>query len=80
MMNPKLHKKKGFREQVKVCLKTTFIPSTNAHISKILLKDNTRVLALVMFYKNRKINTWKMFIVLSCVIYKINKNMFALII
>ena len=54
MMNPNFHKNKVFREQVKVCLKTTFGPSTNAHISKILLKDNTRVLALVMFYGNRE--------------------------
>ena len=53
MMNPNFHKNKVFREQVKVCLKTTFGPSTNAHISKILLKDNTRVLALVMLYEKK---------------------------
>ena len=28
--------------------------STNANIGKILLKENIRVLALVMFYENRK--------------------------
>ena len=38
---------------MKVCLKTPFGPYKNAHISKIILKDNTRVLALVVFYKNR---------------------------
>ena len=38
-------------------------------ISKILLKQNTRVLALVMFYENRK-KSKKMFRVLSCAIYK----------
>ena len=54
MMNPNLHKNKAFREQVKVCLKNKFGTSTTAHISKILLKANTRVLALVMFYENRK--------------------------
>ena len=32
----------------------TFGISTMSHISKILLKTNTRVLALVMFYENRK--------------------------
>ena len=37
----------------------------------MLLKDNTRVLALVMFYENRKKNTRTMFRVLSCVIYTI---------
>ena len=54
MMNPNLHKNKVFREQVKVCMKNTFGASTNAHIGKILSKDNTRVLELFMFYKNRK--------------------------
>ena len=53
MMNPTLHKNKAFREQVKVCLKNTFGSSTPAHISRILLKANTRVLVLVMFYENR---------------------------
>ena len=71
MMNPNLHKNKVFREQVKVYLKITFGPSTNAHISKILLKDNTGVLALVMFYENWEKNTGKMFRVLSFVIYTI---------
>ena len=71
MMNPFLHTKKYFREQVKGCLKNTFSPSINTHIGKILLKDNKIVLALVILYKNRKTNTRKMFIVLSCVIYTI---------
>ena len=38
MMNPNLNKNKTFREQVKVCLKNTFGPSTKIHISKILSK------------------------------------------
>ena len=50
MMNSILHKNKVFREQVKVCLKNTFGPYTNTHIGRILLKDNTRVLALVVLY------------------------------
>ena len=54
MMNPNFHKKKAFKDQVKGCLKNTFVPSTNIHIGKILLKPNTRVLALVMFYENRE--------------------------
>ena len=53
-MNPNLNMNKVFREQVKVCLKTTFSTSTMTQISKILLKLNTRVLALVMLYDNRK--------------------------
>ena len=54
MMNPNFPKNKFFREQVKLYLKNTFVPSTNTLISKILLKDNTRVLALVMLYDNRE--------------------------
>ena len=34
-MNPNLNTNKAFREQVKVCLKNTFGPSTNIHIGKI---------------------------------------------
>ena len=54
IMNPYLHKNNAFREQVKVCLKNIFGTSTNAYIGKILLKENTRVLELVMFYQNGK--------------------------
>ena len=50
MMNPNLHKNKAFRDQVKECFKNTFGTSTNLNIGKILMKENTRVLALVMFY------------------------------
>ena len=42
-------------------------------ISKILLKPNTRVLALVVFFDNRK-NAKKMLRVLSCGIYTIISN------
>ena len=78
MMYKSFHKKKVFREQVKLCLKNTFGPSTNAHISKILLKPNTRVLALVMSYENREKIARKMFRVLSCVIYTIISKYFCI--
>ena len=55
---------------MKVCMKTKFFTSTITQISKILLKPNTRVLALVVFYENRGGNAKEMFRVLSCVIYK----------
>ena len=32
MINPNLHKNKSFKEQMKGCLKNTFVPSTNIHI------------------------------------------------
>ena len=50
MMNPNLNTNKDFREQVRVSLTNTFYTSTMAHISKILLKKDTRVLVLVTFY------------------------------
>ena len=50
-----------------------FGPSTQPFIKAILAKNNTRVLALLMFYETRK-NPKKAFKVLSCVIYKIISN------
>ena len=51
MMNPTLYKNKDFKEQVKVCFRKTFGPDTTSHINTILLKTNTRVLALVIFMR-----------------------------
>ena len=55
MMNPNLSINKYFKEQVKVCMKTSFSTSTMTYISKILLKPDTRVLNLVMFFIIEKI-------------------------
>ena len=74
MMNPNLSINKAFKEKVKIFMKTTFGTMTQQHISKILPKPNTRVLALVMFYETRQKNSNKMFKVLSCVIYTITRN------
>ena len=52
MMNSNLNTNRDFREQVKVCLKNTFCPDTNINIGRTLSKNNTRVLALVLFYEN----------------------------
>ena len=54
MMIPNLSINKSFKERDKICLKTTFSTTTLSHISKILLKLDTRVIALVMFHENRK--------------------------
>ena len=51
-------------------MKTTFGTITQPHIRTILAKNNTIVLALLMFYETRN-NPKKAFKVLSCVIYKI---------
>ena len=49
MMNPTLYRNIDFKDQVKVCLKHTFVPDTTSRINKTLQKKNTRVLALVIF-------------------------------
>ena len=54
MLNSNLIINKAFKDQVKLCMKTTFSTSTMTHISKILLKLDTRLLALVMLFENRK--------------------------
>ena len=63
--------KKVFREKLKACLSNTFGADTNKHINKILIKRNTRVLALVVYYEHGNLNPRKMFKVLSFVIYEI---------
>ena len=52
--NPTFYRKISFKDQVKVCLKHTFVPDTNSYISRTLQKPNTRVLALVIFYESVK--------------------------
>ena len=59
MMNTNLSINKAFKEQVRIFIKTTFGTMTQQHISKILSKTNTIVLALVMFYDTRQKNTLK---------------------
>ena len=54
MMNPTLNRNRDFKDQGKVCLKNTFGPDTNFHISRTLQKPNTRVLSLVIFYESGK--------------------------
>ena len=68
MSNPTLHTKKVFREQVKACLSNSVGADTNKHINKILMKRNTIVLALFVYYDIGNLNPKKMFKVLSCVI------------
>ena len=53
-MNPNLSINKTFKNQVKVCMKNAFSTSTMTHISKMSLKLDTRVLALVIYFENRK--------------------------
>ena len=71
MFNPTLHTNKVFKEKVKACLSNTFGADTNKHINNILLKLNTRVIALVVHYEHEHLKSRKLLKVLSCVICKI---------
>ena len=74
IMNPTLNRNRAFKDQVKVCLKHTFGPDNNSHISKSLQKPNTRVLSLVIFYESGKTIIRKLFRVFICVIYTITNK------
>ena len=71
MCNPTLYKHKIFKDQVKSCLGNTFIADTNKHINDILLRPNTRVIALIVNYEHGGFSTRKLFKVLICVVYTI---------
>ena len=43
-------------------------------IKDCLSKNNTCVVALIMFYENNRLNTKQVYRVLSCVLYSIIKN------
>ena len=55
-------------------MNTIFGEITQPHIRTTLAKNNTRVLALLLFYEKRADNPKKAFRVLSCVIYTIIGN------
>ena len=54
--NSSLHTIEVFKEQVKACLKPAFGADTNKHVNKTLLKQDTIVLALVVFYELGNVN------------------------
>ena len=76
IINPGLNVNKAFREQGKKFMNTTFGEITQPFIKATLAKNNTSVLALVMFYKTRAEK--KYFRVFSCVICTIIKNYFCI--
>ena len=74
MINPGLNDTKAIRCQVGKCMQTIFGEITQPFIKATLLKKNTSVLALKIFYEKRVYNPKKCFRVLSCVIYTIIKH------
>ena len=80
MINTVLNVNKYFRYQVEKCMYTTFGETTQTFIKATVSKNNTSVLALIMFYEAKVYNTKKAFIVLSCIIHTIIKIISVLII
>ena len=54
MLNPVLNTNKAFREQVEINLNLTFDSKKMMPIRKMLRKQNTSVILLLMFYENIK--------------------------
>ena len=76
MINPGLNINKAFKEQVEICVYTTFGEITQPFIKTKLSNKNTSLLELIMFYETRGDNPKKYFRVLSCVVYSKIKNDF----
>ena len=74
MINPNMDNKKSFKEQVTKSMKTIFGAITQPYLRTTLAKNNTRVLALLMFHDTRGENPDTSFRVLICVSYTIIKN------
>ena len=74
MINPGLNVKKSFREQVEKCMFTPFGEITQLFIKATLSKNNTSVLALIMFYDTRVDHPKKAYRLFICVVYTIIKN------
>ena len=60
MVNPGLNVNKTFRDQTEKCMYTTFGGITQLFIKATLLKKNTSVLALIMFYEKKEISLRKL--------------------
>ena len=78
MINPSLNFNKVFREKVVKFLSSTFHERTMENIRDFLKKNNTCVMALVIFYENNGIKPKKVYKVLSCVIYSHIENYFCI--
>ena len=74
MIDPKFHVNKVFRDQVEKCLRATFHQNTMKGMKYVLIKNDTCVIVLVIFYETKTKNPIKVYRVLSCVLYFIIYN------
>ena len=61
MLNPELNINKEFKEKVENNLERTFSSTTMTPIKRVLRKETTRVISLLMFHENRKNMMFKVF-------------------
>ena len=74
MFNSSLHVKKVFREKVEKCLNATFHENKMKTIRDVLNKNNTCVIALIMFYENKGIKPKQIYRALGCVFNALVEN------
>ena len=63
-----------FREQVEKFLRDPFHKNKMENVRYIMKNKDTRIIALIMFYKSKGKNPIKVYIVLSCVLYYLIDN------
>ena len=61
MVNLTLYVNKAFKDQVEKYFRVKFHPSTMSGINKLMNKDNTCVIALVVCYENKTTHPMKVF-------------------
>ena len=74
IINPSLKFNNAFRTQVENFLSVTFSAITIKTIKKNLMKNNTRVMALIIIYENNGEIPKRLYRVLICVIYSFIDN------
>ena len=74
LMNPVPHVNKVFIKQVEQCLRAKFHQNTMESIKSVMRKEDTCIIALIMFYNIKTKNPIKVYRVLSCVRYSFIEN------
>ena len=76
MINPPLHVKIVFREQVEKCLRATFNENTMENVRDVMENKDTCVIALIFFYESKGTPPQKVYRVLSCLLYYLIEKIF----
>ena len=71
VLNPELNSTMSFKEKVEINMTKAFSGATIMPVIKVLQKGNTRVISVLMLYKNRKNVKFK---AMSLIVYCITDN------